>query len=51
MFIGNVEIQNPVVLAPMAGVDYRPAISFVMQRNGLRSFVYGNGQCKGDFIW
>ena len=45
MFIGNVEIQNPVVLAPMAG-----AISSVMQRNGLRSFVYGNGQRKGNFI-
>ena len=44
MFIGNVEIQNPVVLAPMA------AISSVMQRNGLRSFVYGNGQRKGNFI-
>lgn len=50
MFIGNVEIQNPVVLGT-DGRRYRPAISFVMQRNGLRSFVYGNGQCKGDFIW
>ena len=50
MFIGNVEIQNPVVLAPMAGVTDLP-ISFVMQRNGLRSFVYGKWSVQRSILY
>lgn len=44
--IGNVELPNRYVLAPMAGV-IRPAISSVMQGTGSRTSVHGNDQCKG----
>jgi tRNA-dihydrouridine synthase len=44
--IGNVELPNRYVLAPMAGVT-DPAISSVMQGTGSRASVHGNDQCKG----
>ena len=47
--IGNVELENPYILAPMAGGN-RPAISFVMQRTGRRTFVYGNGKRSGHSV-
>ena len=42
--IGQVEMQNPFILAPMA------AIPFVMQRTGCRTSVYRDGQREGDFF-
>ena len=58
--IGNVELPNRYVLAPMAGLlckeqtkwqvcslHNRPAISSVMQGTGSRASVHGNDQCKG----
>jgi len=44
--IGNVEIANPCVLAPMAG----PAVPAAVQRTGSRASEYGNGQCESDFL-
>ena len=47
--IGNVEIANPCVLAPMAGVT-RHAVPTAVQRTGSRASEYGNGQCESDFL-
>ena len=41
--IGNVELENPYILAPMAGVTDLP-FRLCMQRTGRRTFVYGNGK-------
>lgn len=43
--IGNVELPNRYVLAPMAGVTDLPFV--VMQGTGSRASVHGNDQCKG----
>jgi len=42
--IGNVTLENNLILAPMAG----PAISLAVQRAGGRAFMHGNGQCQGN---
>ena len=48
MFIGNVEIQNPVVLAPMAE-RYRPAISSVMQKKWTAVFCIRKWSAQRQF--
>mgnify|MGYP000553259011 CR=1 FL=1 len=47
--IGQVEIENPFVLAPMAGVTDLP-FSQTLQGTGGRSSLYRNGQCKSNFF-
>ena len=44
--IGSVEIENPFILAPMAG----SSIPYSLQGAGGRSVVHRDGQCKGDFF-
>ena len=44
--IGNVEIPNPFVLAPMAGVTD----SKTLQGAGSRPDLYGDGQRQGNFF-
>ena len=39
--IGNVTLENNLILAPMAGVT-------AVQRTGGRAFMHGNGQCQGN---
>ncbi len=46
--IGNVEMQNPLVLAPMAGVTDLPFRS--LQGAGSRPDLYGDGQREGDSV-
>ena len=41
--IGNVTLENNLILAPMAG-----AISFALQGTGSGTAVHGDGQRKGD---
>ena len=40
--IGNVSLENPVVLAPMAGVTD--------QGDGSGAGVHGNGQCQSHIL-
>ena len=45
--IGNVTLDNPVILAPMAGVsDLPPAL----QGDGSGAGVHGNGQCQSHIL-
>ena len=43
--IGNVELENNVILAPMAGVTDMPD---PLQGAGSRSGVHGDGEREGD---
>ena len=43
--IGNVELPNRYVLAPMAGVTDLPFR--LLCKEGSRASVHGNDQCKG----
>lgn len=47
--IGNVEMPNPLVLAPMAGVTDLP-FSCSVQGAGRGPDLYGNGEREGNFI-
>lgn len=47
--IGSVEIENPFILAPMAGVTDLP-FRILCKEQGGRSIVHRDGQCKGDFF-
>lgn len=44
--IGNVELENNVILAPMAGVTDMPYR--ILCRTGSRSGVHGDGEREGD---
>ena len=46
--IGNVEMQNPLVLAPMAGDG--SAVPRSLQGAGSRPDLYGDGQREGDSV-
>ena len=41
--IGNVVLENNIILAPMAGVTDLP-FSFDLQGAGSRTFMHGNGK-------
>ena len=43
--IGNVELENPYILAPMAGVTDLP---FRLQGTRSGTPLYGNGKCSGN---
>ena len=43
--IGNVTLDNPVILAPMAGVSDLP-----LQGDGSGAGVHGNGQCQSHIL-
>lgn len=45
--IGNVELENNVILAPMAGVTDMPYRD-PLQGAGSRSGVHGDGEREGD---
>ena len=47
--IGSVEIENPFVLAPMAGVTDLP-FRKLCKEQGAGLICTGNGQCKGNFF-
>lgn len=47
--IGNVELANRYILAPMAGVTDLPFRLLCREMGGPS--LYGDGQCKGSFIW
>lgn len=44
--IGNVELPNRYVLAPMAGVTDLP-FRLLCKEQGAGASVHGNDQCKG----
>ena len=46
--IGNVEMPNPLVLAPMAGVTDLPFRVLCKEQRGPD--LYGNGEREGNFI-
>ena len=47
--IGSVEIENPFVLAPMAGVTDLP-FRGLCKEQGAGLILYRDGQCQGDFF-
>lgn len=47
--IGNVELDSPFLLAPMAGITDGP-VSPHLPRNGGRACVLRNGECKGALV-
>ena len=47
--IGSVEIENPFILAPMAGVTDLP-FRILCKEQGAGLSVHRDGQCKGDFF-
>ena len=47
--IGSVEIKNPVVLAPMAGVC-NSAFRLIVKEFGAGPRICGNGQRQGDSL-
>ena len=47
--IGNVTLENNLVLAPMAGVTDLP-FRLLCRRQGAGLFVHGDGQRKSDLL-
>ncbi len=45
--IGNVTLENNLILAPMAGVTDLP-FRLLCKEQGGRAFMHGNGQCQGN---
>ena len=46
--IGNVTLENNLILAPMAGVTDLPFVCYAAGR--VPAFMYGNGQRKSDLL-
>lgn len=47
--IGNLCIDRPVILAPMAGVTDLP-FRVLCREPGMRHGLYGDGQCKSHYL-
>ena len=48
MEIGNLKLENPYILAPMAGVTDLPFRLLCKEQGG--AFMYGNDQCESTAI-
>lgn len=48
--IGNVELENNIILAPMAGVTDR-AFRTICKEYGARCCLHRNGKCKSYNVW
>ena len=48
--IGNVILENNIILAPMAGITDR-AFRIICEEYGVRSSLHRNGKCKGNNVW
>lgn len=46
--IGNVKLENELILGPMAGVTDLP--SSALQRAGSRAALLGEGQREGNYV-
>ena len=49
MEIGNLKLENPYILAPMAGVTDLP-FRLLCKEQGAGLFMYGNDQCESTAI-
>ena len=47
--IGTVELENPYILAPMAGVTDLP-FRLLCKEQGAGLFVHGDGKREGDTV-
>ena len=48
--IGNVELENNLILAPMAGITDLP-FRIICKKYNPRTCMYRNGKCKGIVLW
>ena len=48
--IGNVELENNLILAPMAGITDLP-FRIICEKYNPRISLYRNGKCKGLVLW
>ena len=47
--IGNVTLDNPIILAPMAGVSDLP-FRLLCREMGATHCVHGDGECQGNLL-
>ena len=48
--IGDIELENNVFLAPMAGITDKPFRMMCKKYSKPRIGLYRNGKCKSDFL-
>ena len=48
--IGNVKLENDLILGPMAGVTDLPFRLLCKAQGAGLLFVYGDGQCEGNYV-
>ena len=48
--IGNVELENNLILAPMAGVTNQPFRIITKKIGNPRFSMYRNGKCKSNLL-
>lgn len=48
--IGDVILENNIILAPMAGITDR-AFRIICKEYGVRSCLHRNGKCKSNNVW